>query len=357
MVKKTFTDMMAGIDEAMQQLERDLDLDDGSVEYGNTTLYFGGDAQYTGGAGGAAGSGKGARISGGSTNNVDNEILKVRGEIEVLKARLQEKKVEAREARAEQRAIRTAARLATRSQRPPPKPQMPPNISVSDWGETSITVGDSDQSYAYEFTHNEPNTDTRVKVQYNDEYNYTVHSNVLSIDTDYIVYRIQANMRSGRHKQSAVPAYHTSYVPTNSKSPIREQLTDSLEAQIRKRVGLSDPKPEPEHIHEEPMDYNIFYTRTLFGKQGEPMDIRSDAEVSVSGHNIFGRKYEVRIDGNAIHVPFLERYMLNCYRMDNIDIFIEMRTDIDKVILGKVFKGLIAMNIAEPHHIAINELL
>jgi hypothetical protein len=101
----------------------------------------------------------------------------------------------------------------------------------------------------------------------------------------------------------------------------------------------------------------LFLSRTWKGDKGEPMEFDEGAKVTVSGHNAFGRKYEVKINGNAIYVPEIENLMDYCYVGDHLDTFLEMRSPAEKAILLKIIDGLIAMKIAEPHHEGIKELL
>ena len=102
----------------------------------------------------------------------------------------------------------------------------------------------------------------------------------------------------------------------------------------------------------------ILLERNWKGDSGKPIEFDEDATITMTGRSMFGRKYGVEINGTAIHVPSIEGFMIFCFEGDHLDYFSEMRKRPgEKAIFLKIINGLIAMDIAEPHHMAIKQVL
>jgi len=176
------------------------------------------------------------------------------------------------------------------------------------------------------------NTDTTIVVTFNDENSYAVTSNTGSVpNSDEVKRHIRNHLKK-------------TPTPTPPKMPENETV---YEHELSHRANLSLAREQNP----------IFWSRTWTGGKKESIEINKDSKVTISGHNMFGRKYEVTVDGTAIHVPNVEGYMFHNYRYNNLDAFVEMCTDEEKEILRKIIDGLIALKIAETHHTELKELL
>ena len=252
------------------------------------------------------------------------------------------------------------------------------NISVS--GNESISISGSNGNLTMKvgnmkskhFEHHliirEPNTDTTTYVEYfdvdnfsiqNDEYSGTINDATISKVKAYIRDDIRRHRRKNGGEEDILGRIRairrSAGMDTESRPPPPKPQMPPTESFKEHEVFAEYDKPHqsvPPHECEP-----LFLSRTWKGDKGEPMEFDEGAKVTVSGHNAFGRKYEVKINGNAIYVPEIENLMDYCYVGDHLDTFLEMRSPAEKAILLKIIDGLIAMKIAEPHHEGIKELL
>ena len=260
------------------------------------------------------------------------------------------------------------------------------NISVS--GSESVSISGSNGNLTMKignisekhFVHKLKLTDHKnmntTHIKYYDENNFTVHndefSGAFNID-DATIRNIKHYIRTDREQRSKAPEGPSNYIEGNRSPPPMPQMppnTSFREHELSPDLDImappfdteGDPFDEYDKPHQSatPLSDPIFLSRTWRGEKGEPVELDENANVTVSGHSAFGRKYEVKINGNAIHVPTVENLMEFCFNGGDPNLrnaFVEMRSPTEKIILQKIFKGLIAMKIAEPHHVGINELL
>lgn len=236
------------------------------------------------------------------------------------------------------------------------------NISVSGSDSVSISgtngnltmkIGNMrENSFKHKLTIREPNTDTITIVRYYDENNFSVFNDEQSGSfniNDVSIRNIKRYIRDDIEQH---------------KTPDRTDDVIERLRKIRHDAGMDESSADEEFFREvestdttESFHDPIFLKRTWGGESGLPMEFDESAKITVSGYNAFGRKYEVKINGTAIYVPTIESLMDYCYIGDHLDAFIQMRSPAEKVILLKIIDGLIALKIAEPHHIGIKELL
>jgi hypothetical protein len=308
LLEDSMTDPLNALDEAVELLDG-LFGGDGDSDNAHDA-YMGGTSSYTRGARGAGGS---VHISSGASarHNASmarhDAMMKRHGErLERHAARMERHREK----------IENIGK-ATRN---------PRHLSIGD-GNLNIIVGDNSE-HKHTLKLRDTNTDTVITVTFRDEDNYAVESNTGTIpDTDEIK----------RHIRN-----HLKYPPP--EMPENETFT---EHELSPRVETTLAK----------FQNPLFWSRTWRGGKKEPIEITVDSKVTVSGHNMFGRKYEVTIDGTVIYVPNLENYLLHNHEFHNLDSFVEMCTDEEKVILSKIIDGLIALKIAETHHTELKELL
>lgn len=235
------------------------------------------------------------------------------------------------------------------------------SVSISGTnGNLTMKIGNMrENTFKHKLVIREPNTDTTTTVRYYDENNFSAsndeHSGSLNVN-DASLKAIKRHIRDDirRHDHDDLAGLH-------DKAPDHAAQLRKL----RKLANMVAPPPIDEELFreielrdtEESFGDPIFLERTWGGESGLPIEFDEDAKVTVSAHNVFGRKYGVKINGIAIYVPTVEDLMDYCWIGDHLDAFIEMRSPAEKVILLKIIDGLIALEIAEPHHTGIKQLL
>jgi len=203
--------------------------------------------------------------------------------------------------------------------------------------EHTTVIGEISNKYKHQFAYRDDKRSIYLTVHFNTPTQFCVKSDYDAyIPTDEDITNIKRRIRH--------------YLkPKTSNSELEEKNGDELLDRMRKRVAKDKMKKYETDT--------IFYARTLFGGQGKPIRFHEGSKVLVSGHNLFGRKYEVEIGGKTIYTPFLESYMERCQKHGVLDYFVEKRSDDEKVILKKIMECLVTLKIAEPHHLKILELL
>jgi hypothetical protein len=145
---------------------------------------------------------------------------------------------------------------------------------------------------------------------------------------------------------------------------INPALVKEIKHHIRQQLKEKDPinvlhTTETYHV-EEPVHaprHTGFWSRTWRGERKEPIDIPSDAHVTVSGPSMLNRKYNVEVDGTTIYIRKIEEMIENCHRRGDLDTFVNGWTDDEKAMMLKVFNGLEALEIIECHHEAARKLI
>ncbi len=249
------------------------------------------------------------------------------------------------------------------------------SISISGSnGNLTMTVGNmSPSKFKNSITIRDDKRDIRTTVDYFDGENFTMTNdqysgafNVNDATMSKIKAHIRDDIRRRRHKGEddtigrLRAIRRLAGMDTESRPPPPEPQMPPNESFKEHELQSADVFTEYDKPHQSVPPHKcepLFLTRTWKGDKGEPMEFDEGAKVTVSGHNAFGRKYEVKINGNAIYVPEIENLMDYCYVGDHLDTFLEMRSPAEKAILLKIIDGLIAMKIAEPHHEGIKELL
>jgi hypothetical protein len=228
------------------------------------------------------------------------------------------------------------------------------SISISGSnGNLTMTVGNmSPSKFKNSITIRDDKRDIRTIVEYFDAENFTMtndqYSGAFNVN-DATMSKVKAHIRDDIRKRKIRNTFEQLRPP-----PPKPQMPPNETFKEHEVFTEYDKPHQSVPPHEcEP----LFLSRTWKGDKGEPIEFDEGAKVTVSGHNAFGRKYEVKINGNAIYVPEIENLMDYCYVGDHLDTFLEMRSPAEKAILLKIIDGLIAMKIAEPHHEGIKELL
>jgi len=231
-----------------------------------------------------------------------------------------------------------------------PKPQMPPN--TNEYGEAIIQVGKSSGKYKHTVRHFNPATYSEYIVEFDDGLNYRMTSNTgdaLSTGQikKLITNKLREEARKSRHNevnQQIVQRMRERVNAPKPPKPRKSDIADELSARY-----------EHQHFMEEKSA--LFHYRTLLGGKGDPPALRTDASVTVSASNMFGRKYTVEIDGNAMYVPKIELHLKYCFDDDRLAELVESRTEEERQVLKKLLEGLVALKIAEEHHIKLIQLL
>jgi hypothetical protein len=304
LLEDSMTDPLNALDEAVELLDG-LFGGDGDSDNAHDA-YMGGTSSYTRGAGGSVHTSSGANARHNASMARHDAMMKRHGE----------------------RLERHAARMERHREKIDNIGKDHPrrHFHTRD-GNLNIMVGDN-SNYKHTIKLRDTNTDTIITVTFTDENSYTVTSNTGTIpNQDEIKRHIRNHLKK-----------------TPPKMPENETFK---EHELSPRVETTLAK----------FQNPLFWSRTWRGGKKEPIEITVDSKVTVSGHNMFGRKYEVTIDGTVIYVPNLENYLLHNHEFHNLDSFVEMCTDEEKVILSKIIDGLIALKIAETHHTELKELL
>lgn len=233
------------------------------------------------------------------------------------------------------------------------------NISISTTnGNTSVKVGNvAEKHFIHKTRLYEPNTNCNTHVTYYDADNFRVTNDESSPS-------FNLNDTSLRQIKSAIRADIKHH---------EKQAGNEILKRIRERTEPPEPRMPPNESFKEHELYSpyipietkqsyeaepILLARNWKGDRGKPIEFDEDAKVTMTGRSMFGRKYEVKIDGTAIHVPTIESHMKFCFEGDHLSYFSEMRKRPgEKAIFLAIIKGLIAMKIAEPHHMAIKQVL
>jgi len=239
------------------------------------------------------------------------------------------------------------------------------SISSSN-GKFTMRVGNNTR-YKHSIVIRDNLNDIRSAVDYLDDKNFTVTNDEFSGSiniNDNSVAKIKAHIRDDiqrRERRDRIrrPPPPMPQMPPNTSFREHELSPDLdiMAPPFDTEGGTFDEYDKPHQSAPPHTCEPLFVSRTWKGEKGKPVEFDEGAKVTVSGHNAFGRKYEVKINGNAIYVPEIENLMDYCYVGDHLDTFLEMRSPAEKVILLKIIDGLIAMKIAEPHHEGIKELL
>lgn len=251
------------------------------------------------------------------------------------------------------------------------------NISVS--GSESVSISGSNGNLTMKignisekhFVHKLKLTDHKnmntTHIKYYDENNFTVHNDEFSGAfnvNDAAIKNIKHYIRTDIEQRNTAPDGPPNYIegtrPPNTYSSMHE-LSPDLDIMAPPFDTEGDPFDEYDKPHQSPPPPHkcepLFVSRTWKGEKGKPIEFDEGAKVTVSGHNAFGRKYEVKINGNAVYIPEIENLMDYSYSGDHLDTFLEMCSPAEKVVLLKIIDGLIAMKIAEPYHEGIKQLL
>ena len=238
--------------------------------------------------------------SDGTTSNVRNDMEKLKADLHRMKRDLGRKK----------------------KAMPPCEPVMPPNVSLS--GGATFSIGNTGKKHKH-FMKLKDEEGNFIEVTFNNPADLAIRTEG-TIDT---------------------------HIMEEVKRHIRQQLSDKNSTNV--------PPTKETHGVEEPTRKRspLLWTRSWRGERKNPLDPFSPTEskVTVAGHSMFGRKYEVAIDGTTIYIVKIEEMMENCHRRGDLDTFVDMWTDEEKAIMLKVFNGLEALEIIEDHHKAVRELI
>lgn len=236
------------------------------------------------------------------------------------------------------------------------------SISISGTnGNLTMKIGNMrENKFKHKLKLTDNNTATTTHIRYFDENNFVMTNDEFSGSiNDATIKNVKHSIHADIHKHNAAKRppppepqmppnesfkeheLYTPYIPIKSEQPSRDMIWEEIEFQ-----DAMEEFSEP-----------LFRVRTWTGNRGKPIKFDEGARVTVSGHNSFGRKYEVKINETAIFVPTVEELMVFCYERNHIEAFVELSSTAEKAILLKIIDGLIATEIAEPHHIKIKELL
>lgn len=152
-------------------------------------------------------------------------------------------------------------------------------------------------------------------------------------------------------------------IQINTTGNIDDVLMDIIRRRIREEESSKQESvPDSwetlreQYIKEEKV-HTAFSARTWRGERGAPLDIEEGAHVSVSGHSMFGRKYTVEINGTTVYMVKIEELMERYWRNEQLSIFIDYWSPIEREVMGKIIDGLRHLNIIEEHHEGIEKLL
>jgi hypothetical protein len=248
------------------------------------------------------------------------------------------------------------------------------NISISTInGNTSVKVGNvAEKHFIHKTRLYEPNTNCNTHVTYYDADNFRVTNDESSPSfnlNDTSLRQIKSAIRADikHHEKQAgneiidrikrrgkEPKGPPNYIEGERPPPPKPMMPPNESFKEHELHNPYIPIETKQSYEAEP----IFLARNWKGDRGEPIEFDEDAKVTMTGRSMFGRKYEVKIDGTAIHVPTIESHMKFCFEGDHLSYFSEMRKRPgEKAIFLKIINGLIAMDIAEPHHMAIKQVL
>jgi hypothetical protein len=229
-----------------------------------------------------------------------------------------------------------------------------PNINEYG-GLSTMQVGKSSGKYKHTVRHFNPETYSEYIVEFDDGLNYRVTSNTGDTLSTGRIHRLITNKL--REEAEAGLRIVAEDVHQQIVQRMRERVNAPKPPKPRKSDIADELAARYEHQHFMEEKSELFHFRTLLGGKGDPIALRTDASVAVSGRNMFGRKYTVKIDGNAMYVPKIELHLKYCFDDDRLVELVESRTDEEKQALKKLLEGLIALKIAEEHHTKLIELL
>jgi len=143
------------------------------------------------------------------------------------------------------------------------------------------------------------------------------------------------------------------------------ELISEIKRHVRQQLRVKEPnvlRTKETYEVEEPTSKRspLLWTRSWRGDKKDPLDFSpTESKVTVAGHSMLGRKYEVAVDGTTIYIVKIEEIMERRHQVggDALDIFVESWTDDEKAIMLKVFDGLEALEIIEEHHEAARKLI
>jgi hypothetical protein len=135
---------------------------------------------------------------------------------------------------------------------------------------------------------------------------------------------------------------------------------EEVKRHIRQQLNDKEPTKVEEPKYQQHRSFELrplLWTRSLRGEKKDPLDFTPESKVTVAGHSMLGRKYEVAVDGTTIYILKIEEMMENCHQRGDLNVFVDGWTEDEKAIMDKVIDGLEALEIIEDHHKAVRELI